>query len=94
MSEGILSDGMINKLSFSTIFSLTAKMGFSTYKLYTNPDISSKVVDEINDRNASRFIQFHTNKEKLWSKYVNSKIGQVGWLNIGAIKKKKLMISD
>jgi hypothetical protein len=76
-------------LATTVTLSLSATIGFSAYKVYSEPNNSSKVLTEINNNNASNFLQFYKTKDGSWQKLANTQTGQVGWVNIKDIRKHK-----
>ena len=78
----------LTTIATAITISLSATVGFSAYKLYAEPNSSSKVVTEI-ESNGSNFIQIYQNKDGSWKKFADTNTGQVGWINMQDIKKHK-----
>ena len=78
----------LTTIATAITISLSATISFSAYKLYAEPNSSSKVVTEI-ESNGSNFIQIYQNKDGSWKKFADTNTGQVGWINMQDIKKHK-----
>ena len=78
----------LTTIATAITISISATVSFSAYKLYAEPNNSSKVVTEIGD-NGSNFIQIYQNKDGSWKKFADTNTGQVGWVNMQDIRKHK-----
>lgn len=89
--KGITTMKMKSLVTVATVLaiSLSATAGFSAYKVYTDNNMNSKVITEIDSKNAGDFIKIGHNKNGDWQKYANVQNGNVGWVNIKDIKKHR-----